>query len=98
MKKQPKPKSVDECWMIEVKPGKFYIPVIIRKTKKSAETRKRGEIFPSRIRKWRAETVCEWRDNECGWISRQCKPGILSTSLRKEKFCGNCGGKIRVKR
>lgn len=83
--------------MIEVKPGKFYIPVIIRKTKKSAETRKRGEIFPSRIRKWRAETVCEVTRDKSGfslfYISSCGR--VVGT---KDKFCCGCGGKIRVKR
>lgn len=102
--KQPKPKSVDECWMVEDESLNF-LPILSATTFARAEALVKHLIFSDRhmqivdskyrIRKWRAETVCEWREDKSD--SRCYLTGCGVLTRYGNKFCGNCGGKIRVK-
>jgi len=104
--KQPKPKSVDECWMVErdwfngtMEPC-YPIPA-----NHVAETRRRHKKTndkTQRIRKWKAVTVCEWKR-----ISLfSSNDGLQVGCNGKKLWAGHvdldmhcyCGGKIRVRK
>lgn len=109
--KQPKPKSVDECWMVEDESLNF-LPILSATTFARAEALVKHLIFSDRhvqivdskyrIRKWRAQTVCEWKR-----VSLFSSNDGLQTGCNGKKLWAGhvdldmhcyCGGKIRVRK
>ena len=61
-----KQKSVDEAWVVEILAGDYYHPVRPCSTHGDAYAVTKLDVDfckkQTRIRKWRAEKVCEWKD------------------------------------